>query len=56
MRKLILGVSALALVAGVAIAGEGGKIQWRDGKQLEQSLAEAKATGVPLVLYFTASW
>jgi hypothetical protein len=40
-------------MAGVALAGGGGKIKWEDGRKHDVLLAEAKATGKPLVLYFT---
>ena len=43
----------MAAVAGAALAGGGGKIKWEDGRKHDALLAEAKATGKPLVLYFT---
>jgi len=56
MRRSILAAAALAPLAGVAWAGGGGKIQWRDGSQHDVALAEARVTGTPVMLYFTADW
>ena len=42
-----------ALMAGVALAGGGGKIKWEDGRKHDALLAEAKTTGKPVMLYFT---
>jgi len=53
MRTMLLSVAALALMAGVALAGGGGKIKWEDGRKHDALLAEAKATGKPVLLYFT---
>ena len=51
--------SSLALLGILLVAaakpGDGGKIEWRPGKQHDAALAEAKATGVPVVLYFTGA-
>jgi len=59
MRRI--GFAAMALChAAVPVAlqdaPEGGNIVWRDGKEHDQALAEAKATGMPVVLFFTAVW
>ena len=56
-----IGWMALALcLAALPVASqdapEGGNIAWRDGKEHDQALAEAKATGMPVVLFFTADW
>ena len=53
MKTGILAGLAVALMAGAAAAGGGGKIKWDDGKKHDALLAEAKATGRPVVLYFT---
>jgi len=53
MRTMLLSVTALALMAGVALAGGGGKIKWEDGRKHDALLAEAKASGKPVLLYFT---
>ena len=56
MKRVTAMLFGLTLAAGFAAADEGGKIQWRDGKQYDASLAEAKQNGMPLLLYFTATW
>lgn len=53
MKNLTLTGLAVILMAGSALAGGGGKIKWEDGRKHDALLAEAKATGKPLVLYFT---
>ena len=53
MRKMLLTAAAVALMAGAALAGGGGKIKWEDGRKHDALLAEARSTGKPLVLYFT---
>jgi hypothetical protein len=53
MKKIAMSLLSAALMAGVALAGGGGKIKWEDGRKHDALLAEAKATGKPLVLYFT---
>jgi hypothetical protein len=53
MRKMLMTAAALALMAGAALAGGGGKIKWEDGRKHDALLAEANATGKPVVLYFT---
>ena len=53
MKQTTMTVLVLALMAGVALAGGGGKIKWEDGRKHDALLAEAKATGRPVVLYFT---
>jgi len=53
MRTTLLSVAAVALMAGAALAGGGGKIKWEDGRKHDALLAEAKQTGKPVVLYFT---
>ncbi len=53
MRTILLSVAALALMAGMALAGGGGKIKWEDGRKHDALLAEARSSGRPLVLYFT---
>ncbi len=44
---------ALLLASGAAFAGGGGKIKWREGRQHDQALAEARLEGRAVVLYFT---
>jgi len=53
MQKILMSGLAVALMAGIAFAGGGGKIKWEDGRKHDALLAEANATGKPLVLYFT---
>jgi hypothetical protein len=53
MKKILLSVTAVAMMAGLAVAGGGGKIKWEEGRKHDALLGEAKATGRPLVLYFT---
>jgi hypothetical protein len=53
MTRIFLSGLALALMAGVALAGGGGKIKWEDGRKHDALLAEARSSGKPLVLYFT---
>ena len=53
MRTYALALSALLVLGGTALAGGGGKIKWRPGKEHDAALAEAKRLGVPVVLYFT---
>jgi hypothetical protein len=53
MKTSVLAGLAVAMMAGAAIAGGGGKIKWDEGKKHDALLAEAKATGKPVVLYFT---
>jgi hypothetical protein len=55
MKRVSLSVLGVALACGLAAAG-GGKIKWRDGKEYDAALAEAKRTGTPVVMYFTADW
>jgi thiol-disulfide isomerase/thioredoxin len=47
-------IRAMALVAALAIAGDGGKIQW--GTNHARALAEARESGRPLMIFFTAEW
>ena len=51
--KSLLAAAALLLSGGLAFAGGGGKIKWEDGRKHDALLAEAKASGRPVVLYFT---
>ena len=51
-RAMLMGLAVLCM-AGAALAGGGGKIKWEDGRKHDALLAEAKATGKPVVLYFT---
>ncbi len=51
MNKL-MAAAAFSLL----LAGGGGKIQWRPAKQHDASLAEAKVTGMPIMIYFSADW
>ena len=53
MKKAVWTGLAVAMMAGVALAGGGGKIKWEDGRKHDALLAEAKSTGKPVVLYFT---
>ena len=53
MKRAMMTGLALALMTGAALAGGGGKIKWEDGRKHDTLLAEAKATGKPVVLYFT---
>jgi hypothetical protein len=56
MRRTMLALAAMAALALPAFAGGGGKIKFREGKTHDAALAEAKATGTPLMLYFTADF
>jgi len=53
MKRAMMTGLVLAMMAGAALAGGGGKIKWEDGRKHDALLAEAKATGKPVVLYFT---
>jgi len=53
MKQALMSALALALMAGIALAGGGGKIKWEDGRRHDALLAEAKTAGKPVVLYFT---
>lgn len=53
MKKTMMSALAIVLMMGTALAGGGGKIKWEDGRKHDALLAEARATGKPLVLYFT---
>jgi hypothetical protein len=56
MKRSMMAMAALAVLALPATAGGGGKIKFREGKDHDAALAEAKATGQPLMLYFTADF
>ena len=56
MKTFITGALALVLMTGVAAAGGGGKIKFEPGTKHEALLAEAKATGKAVMLYFTADF
>lgn len=47
-------IRTAALVAALAFAGDGGKIQW--GTNHARALAEARESGKPLMIFFTAEW
>lgn len=53
MKRSMMTGLALALMAGAALAGGGGKIKFEDGRKHDAVLAEAKATGKPVMIYFT---
>lgn len=52
LRPAILAAALLA-AAGTAWAG-GGKIAWES--DFKKGLAEAKSSGRPVLIYFTADW
>lgn len=55
MTRLFRGVGlALAVMAGAAWAGGGGKIAW--GSDYEAARASAQKSGKLLMIYFTADW
>ncbi len=55
MKKAAIAAALALLPAGGCSEGaKGGKIQWRDGGKFDAALAEARSTGLPLMLYFTA--
>lgn len=56
MRRATVTLAALAAMALPALAGGGGKIKFREGKTHDAALAEAKASGTPVLLYFTADF
>ena len=51
--KLATVLSAILLAGGTAWAG-GGKIKWET--DYAKGLSEAKASGKPILIYFTADW
>ncbi len=53
MKKSMMAGLALALMAGAAFAGGGGKIKFEDGRKHDAVLAEAMVTGKPVMIYFT---
>lgn len=53
VKTMMATLAAVFLAGGTALAGGGGKISWREGTKHDAALAEAKAKGVPLMLYFT---
>ena len=53
MKRSLMCVLAVLILQAAALAGGGGKIKWEDGKKHDALLAEARATGKPVVLYFT---
>jgi len=56
MRRLTCAITAALAACGPPAPMVGGKILWRQGEQLPAALAEARADGRPVMLYFTASW
>jgi len=56
MKRSCLVLFALAALAGSAAAGGGGRLRWREGRTLDAALAEARATGTPVMLYFAADY
>ena len=54
MLRMTAAVCALALMAGTAVPGNGGKIKFRGGEDHDKALAEAAATGKPVLIYFAA--
>lgn len=49
-------IAAVALAGALAFAGDGGKIDWQRGKDLDEAIKEAKAQKKHLLVYFTADW
>jgi hypothetical protein len=41
----------MALLSGVVLAQEAGKLGFRPGKELDAVLAEAKTTGKPIIVF-----
>lgn len=56
MHRMTAVAITLALAAGVALAGGGGKIEWQKGKNLDDVVKEAKKSGKTVMVYFTADW
>ena len=54
MHRVMAATCALALMAGTALPGNGGKIKFRSGDDHDKALAEAAAFGKPVLLYFAA--
>jgi len=52
--RMMAALAALAVAGGTALSGDGGKISW--GKDHAKALAEAKESGKPLLIFFTADW
>ncbi len=55
-RIAVLAMLAVAGCDGGGAAGGAGGIQWRDGGELDAAFAEAKSSGMPVMVYFTAVW
>jgi hypothetical protein len=49
----LIAASTLALIVASAAFADHGKIKWRPGKEHDAALAEAKSSGVPVLIYFT---
>ena len=54
MLRMMAAVGALALMAGTVVPGNGGKIKFRSGDDHDKAVAEAAATGKPVLVYFAA--
>lgn len=49
-----MAIRMTAALVALVLAGDGGKIQW--GKDHARALAEAKESGKPVVIFFSADW
>ncbi len=54
MKRSMLFVASWLVFAGVAFAGDGGKLPF--SKDYQAGMKEAAGSGMPFVLYFTAEW
>lgn len=54
MKRMLLVASVVALATTFAHAGGGGKLPFT--KDVAAGLAQAKMSGQPALLYFTADW
>ncbi|GEM_PF-6653943 len=55
-RNWLVPAFLLAMPAGAWCQQAGGRIQWREGKDYEAAMAEARKYGRPVLLYFWAEW
>ena len=51
MKTWMWSLCATALLSGMALAQEAGKVGFRPGKDLDAVLAEAKSSGKPILVF-----
>ncbi len=54
MRRTILALGCLAAASLPLLAGQGGKIGWKE--DYDEAREGARKSGKPLIIYFTAEW